>query len=379
MNRVNSLRLAALLAVCGLSTAASAQSGQVLYFENFDSIALGPNVEEGILTGTGGPQTNVWTPDFPAGWDRSFSLPGVGVLEWQGWHIADGQWWQFTCGDQRRGDFTLPARGGLSRGGVAIADPDEWDDFDANGLPPAGQGSFDGFMTTPAISLVGVQPNTLSISFFSSWRDETPQQAALDVSFDGGATFSPVFVWSSDPASPDFKNDATNEIVTYAVANPAGATSARFRFALTQAGNNWWWAVDSIQVSGDRAANAGDVPGFSFVQAETFNDTARPIIEVGPAIGASSYEVIVAKDADFTDVRLVASVGQSGPFQIPAISNGIYYVKTAALSVLGARRESENSVRIVVDNPIFADLDGNGSLNFFDISRYVQIFNQGCP
>jgi hypothetical protein len=35
-------------------------------------------------------------------------------------------------------------------------------------------------------------------------------------------------------------------------------------------------------------------------------------------------------------------------------------------------------VRIVVDNPIFADLDGNGSLNFFDISRYVQIFNEGC-
>lgn len=377
MNRVNSIRLAALLAVCGLSTAASAQSGQVLYFENFDDIALGPNLEEGIFTGEGGPQTNVWTPDFPAGWDRSFSLPGVGVREWQGWHIADGQWWQFTCGDQRRSEFTLPARGGLSRGGVAIADPDEWDDFDANGLPPAGQGTFDGFMTTPAISLDGVEPGTLSISFFSSWRDETPQQAALDVSFDGGATFSPVFVWSSDPASPDFKNDAPNEIVTYAVANPAGATSARFRFALTQAGNNWWWAVDSIQVSGDRPGSPANAPGFSFVQAETFNDTARPIIEIGQAVGADSYSVVVAKDEAFTDIRLEATTGQAGPLQIPAIPNGIYFVKTIAENGVGSR-DSENSVRIVVDNPIFADLDGNGLLNFFDISRYVQLFNEGC-
>ncbi len=378
MNRVNGLRLAALLAVCGLSTAASAQSGQVLYFENFDGIALGPNIEEGILTGTGGPQTNVWTPDFPAGWDRSFSLPGVGVREWQGWHIADGQWWQFTCGDQQRGDFTLLSRGGLSRGGVAISDPDEWDDFDANGLNPDGQGTFDGFMTTPAISLDGVEPGTLSISFFSSWRDETPQQAALEVSFDGGATYAPVFVWSSDPASPNFKNDATNEVVTYAVANPAGAASARFRFGLTQAGNNWFWAVDSIQVSGQRAGAPANGPGFSFVQAETFNDTARPVIEIGPAVGATSYTVVVAKDEAFADVRLEAAAAQAGAFQIPAVPNGIYYVKSVAQNSVGTR-DSENVVRIVVDNPVFADLDGSGTLNFFDISRYVQLFNEGCP
>ncbi|MEA5614869.1 hypothetical protein, partial [Nodularia spumigena] len=284
---------------------------------------------------------------------------------------------QFTCGDQDRGNFTIPERGGLSRGGVAIADPDEWDDFDANGVDPSGQGTFDGFMTTPAISLDGVEPGTLSISFFSSWRDEAPQQASLEVSFDGGATYSPVFVWSGDSASPDFKNDAPNEIVTYAVANPAGAASARFRFALTQAGNNWWWAVDSIQVSGDRSGAAANAPGFSFVQAETFNDSARPVIEIGQAIGATSYSVLVAKDEAFSDIRLEAAAGQAGSFQIPAIPNGIYFVKTVAQNDAGSR-DSENSVRIVVDNPIFADLDGNGSLNFFDISRYVQIFNEGC-
>jgi hypothetical protein len=320
----------------------------------------------------------VWTPEFPAGWTRSFSLSGVGVREWQGWNIADGEWWQFTCGDQRRGDFTLPARNGLARGGVAIADADEWDDFDANGLDPSAQGAFDGFMSTPAISLDGVEPGTLSISFFSSWRDENPQRAALDVSYDGGASYQPVFVWSSDSASPDFKDDATNEVVTYAVANPAGASSARFRFALTEAGNNWWWAVDSIQVTGDLAGSADNVPGFSFVQADVFNNTNRPTVQVGQAAGATNYTVQLAKDADFGDIRLEAETSQAGAFQIPAIINGIYYARTIAENGSGSR-VSENSVRIVIDNPVFVDLDGSGTVNLFDFLNYIQLFNQGCP
>lgn len=378
MTRNLSITLASVVVACGMTSAAVAQSTQVLYFENFDNLPLGANLEEGILTGSGGAQDAVWTPDFPAGWDRSFSLPGIGVREWQGWHIADGQWWQFTCGDQRRGDFTLPARNGLSRGGVAIADADEWDDFDANGVSPASQGTFDGFMTTPDIGLDGVEPGTLEISFFSSWRDEQPQQAALDVSYDGGASFQPVFVWSSDPASPDFKNDATNEVVTYAVANPAGVSSARFRFSLTQAGNNWWWAVDSIQVTGDRTGSSDNAPGFSFIQAETFNNTNRPTIQVGQAAGATNYTVQLAKDADFADIRLEADTAMAGAFQIPAIINGIYYARVIAENAAGSRA-SENTVRIVVDNPAFADLDGTGVVNLFDFLAYIQLFNQGCP
>lgn len=377
MNRISKMNLAAMIVVSGMASAAMAQSEQVVFFENFDGLALGPNTEEGILTGSGGAQTNVWTADFPAGWTRDFSLPGVGVLEWQGWHVADGRWWSLACGDQNRSNFVTPAENGLSRGGAAIADADEWDDFDANGLDPSGQGTFDAFMTTPAFSLVGVTANTMEMSFFSSWRDEAPQVATLEVSFDGGS-WQEVFRWTGDSLDPNFKNDAENEIFTVAVNNPSGAASAQFRFGLSEAGNNWWWAVDSIQVSALKTGTATVAPGYSFISGSTFNATGRPTVTIGEAAGATSYQVVVAKDAAFSDVRLTANSNASGAFQLPGIANGIYYVKAVATNAAGSR-DSENAIRIVVDNPIFADLDGSGQLNFFDVSAYLGLYNAGCP
>ena len=187
MNRNQAKILGSLLTVCGMTSVANAQSQQVLFFENFDDIALGQNVEEGIETGTGGVMDNVWTPDFPAGWAVDFNLPGIGVTEWQGWNIANGEWWNLTCGDQDRSDFVLLSEGGLARGGVAIADGDEWDDYDANGLDPDSQGEMDTMMTTPVIDLSNVTENSVNISFFSSWRPEDSQTAVLEVRFDGGS------------------------------------------------------------------------------------------------------------------------------------------------------------------------------------------------
>ncbi len=58
-----------------------------------------------------------------------------------------------------------------------------------------------------------------------------------------------LFFWDSAPG-PNFKPDATNEHLTLSVHNPAGATSVRFTFALLNARNNWWWAVDNIDLTG---------------------------------------------------------------------------------------------------------------------------------
>ena len=366
----------ALVAVSGMCSMASAQSEQVLFFENFDDIALGQNVEEGILTGEGGVQDNVWTPDFPAGWSRDFNLPGVGVREWQGWHIADGRWWNFTCGDQDRSNFVEPSEMGLSRGGVAIADGDEWDDFDANGLDPDGEGLMQALMTTPAFDVSGVTAGSMNLSFFSSWRDEDLQTAVVEVRYDGGS-WEQVLRFSSDDTDADFKDDSPNEIISIDLSNPS-ASSMEVRFSYLDGGNDWWWAVDTIQVTGERSGVSSNGPGYSFISAETFNDTASPIINIGAAAGADDYTVIFAKDADFTDVRATATAPASGEFVSPAILNGTYYVKAVANNAAGSR-DSENSVRIVVDNPIFADIDGNGMLNFFDIVGYIGIFTEGCP
>ncbi|MCA9275990.1 MAG: carboxypeptidase regulatory-like domain-containing protein [Phycisphaerales bacterium] len=376
MNLNQAKILSGLIAVCGMSAAASAQSTQVLFFENFDSVPLGMNVEEGIETGAGGPMTNVWSPDFPAGWSVDFNLPGIGVLEWQGWNIADGQWWAFTCGDQNRTDFVEPSEGGLGRGAIAIADSDEWDDYDANGLDPTAQGDMNTMMTTPVIDLTGVTPGSVNLSFFSSWRDESSQTAVVEVRYDGGA-WEEALRWTSDDMDPNFHDDAENEIVNISLANPA-AGSMEVRFSYLNGSNNWWWAVDTIQVTGEVSGTATNAPGYSFIAADVFNETGRPIINISEAAGADDYTVLLAKDAAFTDIRQSSTASASGDYMIPGIPNGIYWVKAVANNGAGST-DSENSIRIVVDNPISVDFNGDGNLNFFDVSLFLQMFNAGCP
>ncbi|MBN2316111.1 MAG: hypothetical protein JXM79_19445, partial [Sedimentisphaerales bacterium] len=60
-----------------------------------------------------------------------------------------------------------------------------------------------------------------------------------------------ILLWESDSASPNYKDDnSTNETITVNVNNPAGATSVILAFGLYDAGNDWWWAIDNIKVTG---------------------------------------------------------------------------------------------------------------------------------
>ena len=100
----------------------AALAGSQLFFEGFEGLPLGPNVDE-ALAGEA-----VWTDTLPNGWSRdNLDTPGldddeVGVREWEGWSFATQEWWAATAGDQRRTEFTK------GTGTVAIADGDEWDD-----------------------------------------------------------------------------------------------------------------------------------------------------------------------------------------------------------------------------------------------------------
>jgi hypothetical protein len=120
---------ASLLTGALLFSAASVQ-GQKIFFEDFESLELGPNVDEALIG------TEVWTKGPPDGWVADDSgVPGVGtdlngVTEWAGWSFADKFWWsRVDSGIQRRDEFTLGA------GTVMVADPDEWDDQPHPGKP----------------------------------------------------------------------------------------------------------------------------------------------------------------------------------------------------------------------------------------------------
>ncbi|MCO8146093.1 hypothetical protein NHN26_12770 [Rhodovulum tesquicola] len=115
--------------------------GTVLIAEDFDSLAdrLLPAVDEAIpVLG--------WTHEPPPGWqvDTPDSVP-QGTTEWRGWSFATPEFWTSADG-QGRAEFT---RG---TGIIAIADPDEWDDF--NGGSETGT-DFETTLAAPVVMLDG--------------------------------------------------------------------------------------------------------------------------------------------------------------------------------------------------------------------------------
>jgi hypothetical protein len=245
-----------------------------LFFEDFNGIELGPNVEEASAG------EKVWTNQPPTGWavDNTqmlgFGSPDDdldgrpdydGRSEWFGWAFADARWWP-TVDDQRRSEFTL------ATGAAAIADPDEWDDGPNDpsvlGMPPGtynSPGLFNSILSTPDISLAGVAAGSAFLRFDSSWRPEgqddsnakftqtetgpaNNQTAIITVSYDGGAEIE-VMKWDSLSGSPTFHADNPNESVLVELNNPAGAQNMKLNFKLLYAANDWFWAVDNIAVS----------------------------------------------------------------------------------------------------------------------------------
>lgn len=272
----------------------------VAFAENFDSLPLGPNVDEGLAGGA------VWTATPPAGWgvDRS-GVPAGGVTEWRGWGFADRDWWAQTAGDQNRTQFTLAS------GAVAVADPDEWDDLSHD------PGTYNSWLESPAIDISGLKPGSARLMFRSSWRPEVNQRAVLTASYDGNPEVT-LLDWQSQPGS-QFKPDATNETVMLELDAPAGTETVVLRFGLLDAGNNWWWAVDEIVVAGepaqtryellnedfeslplgpsvDEPAAVGvwtDVPPFGWVN----DDSGVPSVSV-PGVGVTEWEGWAFTDRD---------------------------------------------------------------------------------
>ena len=255
-----------------------------IFFEDFEGLKLGANVEEGITTGSGGAKTDVWTKTAPAGWViDDTGVPGIGtatdgVVEWAGWSFANRAWWASTAGDQQRTGFTKGV------GAIAIADSDEWDD-----LPnPDGNAdvtkNYKTLLTTRGIDITGYAANTLRLKFDSSWRDEEPQRVSVTASYDGGAAVQ-VLAWGSTAGSPTFHDDSVNESVDVPLLNPSGAKSLKVTFGYFDSYNNWWWAIDNIEVASGapvvtaptlKVARAGsqltltwDGAGFTLEQADT--------------------------------------------------------------------------------------------------------------
>ncbi|MBL9166561.1 MAG: hypothetical protein JNN07_02330 [Verrucomicrobiales bacterium] len=242
--------------IASLTVTGSAAQAQKVYYESFDSLPLGPNVEEGLVG------QNVWTEVPPAGWVLDDSqVPGIGtelngITEWAGWSFANKDWWVQTAGNQRRAEFAYGQRT------VMISDPDEWDDA---GHAP---GLLNEWATSGPIAVTGAVENTLVMTIDSSWRPEAFDDGAPNFPIDpetgrpinhqngviylkaADGTETEILNFDSDTASPNFHadNQFINEHVVIPLNNAAGNSSFSLKFAMLTAANDWWWAVDNIAI-----------------------------------------------------------------------------------------------------------------------------------
>lgn len=273
----------------------------VLFSENWESVRdqLGPLVSP---SESGGDGTD-WTGTAPDGWTLVNNTPAGGPVEFHGWTFFDKDAWAETAEDQGRSGFNNAS------GIVAVADPDEYDDGGLDIDPSA----FNASMISPVISLAGATEGGVKIAFDSSWRPEDAQEAAVYATFDGGVR-QQVLRWSSDGADADFKADVTNERVELIVNQPAGASTMQLEFAMPAGGNDWWWAVDNIEVTASAPLVPSGVIGNSKIAlASEFGlDVAGADIEVlnFNSFGADEgLSVVIPTEAgDLTDFTLVWDV-----------------------------------------------------------------------
>jgi hypothetical protein len=269
---------------------------QIVFHEDFDSLVLGPSVNERqaasvvsnvtIRTtdpnyGNTSPYTNAFSHTGPAGWtvDNNFNLFGIGVAdgapgvpeqgnteygvdEWEGWSFARKSFWT-SADDQGRSQFTKGV------GTVAVADGDEYDDLNVN--PGYRVGFMDTGMTTASINVAAYQGQTLKLQFDSSWDDETfddtygnppvpsadcsdtsschnNQSAVVVADFGSGPQVLEGLLWDSNPSGGFYKGTAYDETLTADVVVPSDATSVKFTFGYYNAANDWWWAVDNLKL-----------------------------------------------------------------------------------------------------------------------------------
>ena len=230
----------------------------VLFEEDFEGVPLESSIKERVK------DKKVWSGAPPDGWEITNENPDdLGMPEWRTWAIVDLEWWTATAEDQRRSEFTGVHNDGKGKGKGAVSDPDEWDDWELNGDPDA-LSRWNGHLITPSIKIKGAAAESLILKLDSSWRPEDTQNGEITVSFDGGKEERILFFKSVgiDAGAhtlvtiPTLKlkeekiNDGEqiNETLEIPINNPAGAAEMIISFGVIDAQNDWWWAIDNINL-----------------------------------------------------------------------------------------------------------------------------------
>ena len=354
-----------------LDTSSTVTTNAVLLTETFDRLPLGPFVTEPNGDGTD------FTRDLPAGFTVDNSQMPASQSDFQGWTIFDKDSWVTTAGDQDRSRFTF------GTGGVAVADSDEWDDVSH------ATGRFNSFLITKSIDLSGITPGSVTLEFDSSFNKELPQYGIVEVSYDDGATWSPLLFFGD----ANNTNSGLNNHITVSAANTAGqfvegatvdaplsspaSGLMKFRFGYLEGENNWWWAVDNIVVRGEKEgvpyAGIDDTAAWSVTTAEA------PTLTVTLTPASISENGGVATGT----VTRNAAAGTSGALVV-ALASGTTSAATVPATVTIPDGQSSVTFSISGVDDLLADGTQTSVItatatDFFSVSATVTVLDDDFP
>ncbi|WP_245724515.1 S8 family serine peptidase [Micromonospora citrea] len=166
-------------------------------------------------------------PGYTYGSDGEFeTFDGATVPA--GWSVADhagsGQVWKFTD-EGGRGNLT----GGAGR--FAIIDSDEY----------GAGGRQDTSLVSPVVDLSDVAAPVIRFNQDYNWLGS--DRADVDLSLDGGATWTNVLRQAADVRGP--------RVTEIPIPQAAGQAQTRVRFHYYDASYEWWWQVDNVLIGSE--------------------------------------------------------------------------------------------------------------------------------
>ena len=206
----------------------------VLMHESFEGLEMRQPVDEKFC-----PDNGAWTDKAPPAWTVDNSKMGSGgVTEFKGWTFMSQTFWQATAGDQTRGQF---ARNSV----IAVADSDEWDDT-------ATSGDTHTILRTGAIAIDNkiIRKQGLTLNFMSSWRPSGNQKATLLAKWLPSGTEETLLVFESEAGASNYHADKQMENIRLQFTIPDQQDRLQLSFQYTAGRNQWWWALDDIEVAG---------------------------------------------------------------------------------------------------------------------------------
>ena len=127
--------------------------------------------------------------------------------------------------------------------------------------------TFNSWLSTPPIDISAVDQKSIKLFFDSYFRFEKPQHFEVHAKFDNDAPIQILHIMSDETkdsiAKVTYKTTgkkedrATSEANTdfpfiIEVPNPSDAKKMTFTWAVLNADNDWWWAIDNAKVTGTR-------------------------------------------------------------------------------------------------------------------------------